>query len=160
MFKHLHLLRDFDYIGERHYSLTWCCEGREPVFTERDRVDLVRQQILRACQESEFEVIADCFMPDHVHKLVHGRTQTADGRKFIHSAKQYSGFYFKKAFKQKLWQRYGYDQLVRNDGDVKAIVQYIIENPVRAGLVTRVEDYPFIGSQIYTREELIRWAYS
>ena len=160
MWKHLHLLRDFDYVGEHHYLLTWCCEGREPVFTEPDRVDLVRQQILRACHESEFEVIADCFMLDHVHKLVRGRTPTADGRKFIHRAKQYSGFYFKKAFKQRLWQRYGHDRFVRNDGDVKPIVRYIIENPVRAGLVTRVEDYPFIGSHVYTREELIQWTYS
>jgi len=160
MFKHLRLLRDFDYIGTHHYSLTWCCERRERVFTQRDRVDLVREQILRACQESEFEVVVDCFMPDHVHKLVHGRTTAADGRKFIQLAKQYSGFYFKKAFKQKLWQRYGHDRFVRNDGDVKAIAQYIIENPVRAGLVARVEQYPFIGSHIYTQDELIEWAYS
>ena len=160
MWKHPHLLRGFDYIGRHHYSLTWCCEVPEPVFTQPDRVDLVRAQILRACRESEFEVIADCFMPDHVHKVVHGRTPTADGRKFIKLAKQYSGFYFKQAFKQRLWQRYGYDRFVRDDGDVKKIVQYIIENPVRAGLVTSVDQYPFIGSHIYTREELIKWAYS
>jgi putative transposase len=160
MFKHLHLLRDFDYIGERHYSLTWCCESREPVFTQQDRVDLVRAQILRACRESEFEVIAYCLMPDHVHQLVHGRTPTADGRKFIRLAKQYSGFYFKKAFNQPLWQRYGHDRLVTDEGALRPIAQYIIENPVRAGLVTRPEDYPFTGSDIYTLAELIEWAYS
>ncbi len=99
-------------------------------------------------------------MPDHVHKLVHGRTPTADGRRFIHLAKQYSGFYFKQAFNHRLWQRYGRDQFVRNDGDVKTIAQYIIENPVRAGLVTRPEDYPFTGSQIYALDQLIEWAYS
>jgi REP element-mobilizing transposase RayT len=143
-----------------HYSLTWCCERRERVFTQQDRVDLVREQVLRACRESEFEVVADCFMPDHVHKLVRGRSPTANGRQFIHLAKQYSGFYFKRTFKQRLWQRYGHDRFVRNDGDVKTIVQYVIENPVRAGLVTSVEHYPFIGSHIYTREELIGWAYS
>ena len=159
MFKHPHLLRDFDYIGTHHYSLTWCCKLNEPVFTQQDRVDLVREQILRACRESEFEVIADCFMPDHVHKLVHGRTAAADGRKFIRLAKQYSGFYFKKAFKQGLWQRYGHDRFVRDDGDIRRIAQYIIENPVRAGLVTRVEDYSFTGSQVFTGEELFRWAY-
>jgi putative transposase len=160
MWKHPHPLKGFDYVGMHYYSLTWSCEVREPVFTQPDRVDLVRAQVLRACRESEFEVIADCFMPDHVHKLVHGRTPAADGKKFIRLAKQYSGFYFKQAFKQRLWQRYGHDRFVRNDGDIKAIAQYIIENPVQAGLVARVEDYPFIGSQIYTREQLIEWAYS
>ena len=143
-----------------NYSLTWCCESREPLFTQQDRVDLVRDQILRACRESEFEVIADCYMPDHVHQLVHGRTRTADGRKFIKSAKQYSGFYFKKTFQQRLWQRYGVDKVFRDDDDIRPALRYIIENPVEAGLVAKVEDYPFIGSHIYTRDELIRWAYS
>ena len=160
MWKHPHLLQDFDYIGMHYYSITWCCEGRDPVFTQPDRVELVREQILRACRESEFEVIADCYMPDHVHKLVHGRTPTADGRKFIRLAKQYSGFYFKQAFKQRLWQRYGHDQFVRNGGDPRAIAQYIIENPVKAGLVAKPEEYPFTGSHIYTLKELIDWAYS
>jgi len=99
-------------------------------------------------------------MPDHVHKLVRGRTVTADGRKFIRKAKQYSGFYFQKEFKQRLWQRYGRDDVIRDDEDPRPIAQYIIENPVRAGLVTRCDDYPFIGSQVYSREELIKWAYS
>src|SRR6478735_6721888 len=58
MWKHPHLLNDFDYIGMHHYSITWCCVDRELLFTQRDRVDLVREQILRACQKSEFEVIA------------------------------------------------------------------------------------------------------
>jgi len=160
MWKHPHLLRNFDYIGMHYYSITWCCDDRKPLFTQPDRVDLVRAQILRACKDSEFEVIVDCFMPDHVHKLVRGRTSTADGKKFIRLAKQYSGFYFKQAFDQRLWQRYGMDRLVRNDGDIRAIAQYIIENPVRAGLVSRPEDHPFTGSHIYTLEQLIEWAYS
>jgi putative transposase len=153
-------LRDFDYVGMYYYSLTWCCHQRQVVFTEHDRVNLVRDQILRACKESGFEVIADCYMPDHLHQLVHGRTPTSDGLKFIRLGKQYSGFYFKKAFKQPVWQRYGHDRFLRQDKDVWRIVRYIIENPVRAGLVEKVEDYPFIGSQLHSREELMKWAYT
>ena len=160
MFKHPRLLPEFDYKGMHYYLLTWCCENREPTFTQQDRVDLVREQILRACRESEFEVIADCYMPDHVHQLVHGKTPSADGRKFVSRSKQYSGFYFKRAFDQRLWQRYGRDEILRDDQDVRPTARYIIENPVKAGLVSRVEDYPFIGSQIYPRDELIKWAYS
>jgi putative transposase len=160
MFKHLHLLRDFDYMGMHHYSLTWCCDARDLVFTQRDRVALVRDQILRACRESELEVIVDCYMPDHVHQLVRGRTPSANGRKFLHLGKQYSGFYFKQAFNKRLWQRYGHDELLTDYDDVKSVARYIIENPVRAGLVKRIEDHPFTGSHVYSFEELIRWAYS
>ena len=120
----------------------------------------MRAQVLRACQESDIEVIIDCFMPDHVHKLVRGRTPSADARKFIKRAKQYSGYYFQREFKLRLWQRYGRDQVIWNSGDAPRVAQYIIENPVRAGLVKRPEDYPFTGSQIYSLEELLKWAYS
>jgi len=43
-------------------------------------------------------------MPDHLHQLVHGRALTSDAKRFILLAKQYSGYYYKKAFKQRLWQ--------------------------------------------------------
>jgi putative transposase len=153
-------LKDFDYVGMHHYSLTWCCADRQCLFRQQDRVDAVRQQILRACREAEFEVVADCFMPDHLHQLVHGRTSTANCLSLIKRAKQYSGYYFKQQFKQSLWLRYGHDRWLRRDRDIHGIVRYILDNPVRAGLVERVEDYPFIGSQLYTREELIEWAYN
>jgi hypothetical protein len=32
---------------------------------------------------------------------------------------------------------------VRSDEDVQAIARYIVANPIRAGLVKRVGDYPF-----------------
>jgi hypothetical protein len=33
--------------------------------------------------------------------------------------------------------------------------RYIVENPVRAGLVARVEDYPFLGSTVYSIAEIL-----
>jgi hypothetical protein len=36
------------------------------------------------------------------------------------------------------------------------IVRYIVENPLRAKLVVRLDDYPFIGSCTMTRNELLR----
>jgi hypothetical protein len=40
------------------------------------------------------------------------------------------------------------------------VARYILENPVRAGLVTTLQEYRFIGSSLYTREQLIEWVYS
>jgi hypothetical protein len=36
-------------------------------------------------------------------------------------------------------------------------VRYIINNPVRAGLVADVRDYPFWGSSVYSREALLEY---
>jgi len=150
----------FSYIGIQHYVLTWSCHEHQPRFTQRDRVDLVREQFLRASEETNVADIAHCFMPDHLHHLVKGTRPDADANFYMRKAKQYSGFYFKKKFQMKLWGGKGFDRFVRDTYQLRAAVKYIIENPVRAGLVTRVEDYPFTGSSIHTIEELMNMAYT
>lgn len=153
-------LRDFNYIGQYYYFLTWNCDCRQPLFVEADRVNLVREQFLRAEREAEFDNVAYTFMPDHVHKVIKGRTSTSDAKKYIKLAKQYSGFYHSKAFGSRLWQRYGYDRVGLRDDEPRAWVRYVIENPARRGLVEKAEDYPFSGSSIYTMKELIDFAYA
>jgi len=156
---HAHPLRDFDYAGFCHYSLTWCCEDRKPLFTQEDRVKLILSQLFRAATESESAIVAYCFMPDHLHQLVKGCSASADGKKYMKRAKQYAGYYYSRPFGEKPFQRYGYDRWHREDTEIPGAVRYIIENPVRAGLVERPELYPFTGSQLYSMKELMEWAY-
>lgn len=156
--KHPQPLSSFDYIGQHTYSLTWCCDFRKPQFTQAVRVELVLQQFLRACEEAKFELILYCFMLDHVHKVVRGTAPTSNGRRYIKLAKQYSGYYFSQAHHEKLWQRYGHDHVLEDDEAARAVVRYIIDNPVKAGLVARVEDYPYIGSRTKSLKDLIEWS--
>ncbi len=89
-------------------------------------------------------------MPDHVHLLVEGQNTEADCRRFIARAKQFSGFYYAKTFGGRLWQRYGFERVLRHEEHTLVVAQYIFENPVRAGLVEQVEQYPFLGSAAYS----------
>jgi len=152
-------LRGFDYIGFHYYALTWSCKDRKAHFSQRDRVELVLAQFLRACAKAEMELTAYCFMPDHVHKVIKGISPTADGRRYIKLAKQFAGFYFKQAYGEKPFIRYGHDRWLRKPGHVSRAIKYVIENPLHAGLVDKAEDYPYTGSQIYTIEQLKEWAY-
>ena len=147
-------LENFDYIGMHRYSLTFCTEDRAIRFKAAAVVELVHAQILRAAIEQGFEITVYCYMPDHLHLLVRGTYEGAEGLTFISRAKQYSGFHYKERFKHRLWQRYGYEHVVRDDIEEAAIIRYIIDNPVRKGLVERAADYPFTGSQRYTMAEL------
>jgi hypothetical protein len=54
-----------------------------------------------------------------------------------------------------LWQRYGFEHVLRADEETLGVVRYTLENPVRAGLVARVEDYPFAGSTVYPLAEIL-----
>ena len=147
--------KHFDYTGFHRYSLTFCTDQRRVLFQEARVVELVLSQISRAANEREFAVIAYCFMPDHLHLLVHGESEAADCRRFITLAKQYSGYYYSKEIGGKLWQRYGYERTLRNDQDTLDVARYIVQNPLRAKLVAKVEDYPFVGSMVCDLKDLL-----
>ena len=148
-------LKTFDYIGLHRYFLTFCTGNRQPFFLAPDPVSAVRTQFLRAEHDERFAVLAYCFMPDHVHLLAEGQSDDSDCRRFISRAKQLSGFHYKQQFGQTLWQRYGYERALRSDEATLSVARYILENPIRAGLVTRVQDYAFLGSDMYSVDEIL-----
>ena len=94
-------------------------------------------------------------MPDHLHLLVTGDEPASDCRRFIARSKQFSGFYFQKAFGRRLWQRYGYEHVLRSEENILSVARYIVENPVRARIADTAEEYPFSGSDRYSVREIL-----
>jgi hypothetical protein len=45
--------------------------------------------------------------------------------------------------------------VLRDDEVTQTVAKYILENPVRAGLMREPLDYPFSGSLVYSREQLV-----
>ena len=54
-----------------------------------------------------------------------------------------------------LFQPWGFERVLRDDEASFAVARYVVENPVRAGLVKTVADYPFVGSQVYELKDLV-----
>jgi len=146
---------DLPYVGKQHYFLTFSTDHRSTLFTTSGAVDVALSQFLRAAREQHFEMTAYCFMPDHAHVLVRGLTERSDAKAFIKAAKQYSGYYFKQKYGRRLWQRYGFERVVRDDVELAFVIRYIVGNPVRAGLVDDPTAYPFLGSERYSVIELM-----
>ncbi len=76
-------------------------------------------------------------MPDHLHLVLAGMDERAD---FQH--------------REMLWQESYFDHVLRDDEQTITAVKYVLENPVRKGMVGRFEDYLHSGSDIYTVEQL------
>ena len=150
-------LETFSYLGLHRYSLTFCTLGRSTVFTSQPVVDLVLAQISRAADENRFAVIAYCFMPDHLHLLIEGQADASDCKDFIARSKQYSGFYYSKRYGRKLWQRYSFEHVLRDEEKSVVVARYILGNPVRVGLVERITDYPYLGSLMWPLPALLEW---
>src|SRR5262245_50080657 len=117
------------YTGKHHYSLTFCTEERRRIFVEPERVALVYAQFLRAAREHEYAFIVYCFMPDHVRLVVRGETEDADCKAFITTLKQYSGYYFEQEHRHRLWQRYGFEHVIRDAMELALTIGYIVANP-------------------------------
>jgi putative transposase len=54
----------------------------------------------------------------------------------------------------RLWQPGYHEQVLRDDEHLQAVVRYVLENPVRADLVRHPREYPHLGSDVWTLEEL------
>jgi len=148
-------LKSFNYLGFHRYSLIFCTYQRQPLFVREPVVALVLLQISRAAVEQRFAVIAYCFMPDHLHLLVEGQAEASDGTRFITRAKQYSGAAYSQQFQERLWQRYGFEHVLRDEELTLAVARYVLNNPIRAGLARNVGDYPFVGSLVYDLGDLL-----
>jgi putative transposase len=136
----------FPYVGFYRYSLRFGTYGRVPLFAESGNVDVALGQIRRTADEEQFVVFAYCFMPDHVHLVVEGSHETSDLRRFVKISKQRVSHVLKTERKIcSVWQEGYYERVLRSDEATDVVIRYVLDNPVRAGLVSKAEDYPYSG---------------
>lgn len=140
-------LPTFHYLGCHRYFLTFCVKDREQLFRRRALVDLVNSQILRTSKRHGFEILAYVFMPDHLHVLVEGTTDTADLRQFATAMRRASSNACWALHRGGIWQEGYFERTLRGNTGTQECIDYILNNPVRAGLVERAVDYPFSWSR-------------
>jgi putative transposase len=151
---------DFTYTGFNRYFLTVCTDQRAPTFRDIEFGLYVATLFLQIGARLAFEVIAYCVMPDHLHLLVHGTTEESALKLYMHRCKQQTGFEWKnrRKHRRRLWQEGFHDRILRDTDPDEGVIRYIIENPVRAGLVDDAREYPLSGSTRYDINELLEAA--
>jgi putative transposase len=128
------------------FSVTVGLLSRDPLFRDQD-LGRACIQILRELRAKHGNpVYAYCLMPDHVHLLV-GIGEGVPLTEFVGSWK--SLCYQARCDlgnRDKFWQRGFFDRALRGDEDLRATALYILNNPVRKGLVRDFREYPLSGS--------------
>jgi len=150
-------LRSFEYVGYWRYLATTCAYKRRPLFREASIVTSSLDQILQASVREKCEVLAYCFMPDHVHLLIAGEDGEADFERFMKLAKQRAGWRHSQDTGHRLWQPGYHERVLRADEATPDVIRYMVANPVQAGLVTKPEDYPYWGSATHSRGEILEF---
>jgi putative transposase len=148
-------LAGFDYVGPQRYFLTLCTFARRHTLRDPAIASMVESHFLRTADQMAFAVLVYCLMPDHLHLLLEGITPAADLCRFVKRAKQGTGQRYAHRVRAPLWQAGYYERVLRPSDDVQEYVRYIVENPVRAGLVHAVADYPYVGSSVCSLRDIL-----
>lgn len=118
------------------YHLVFNTKNRMPFFLDvsqgRKFVFILKEDEARG----NTKTLAFVVMPDHVHWLMELKSETlSQCMKRIKSisSRQIKGLWWDEGF---------YDHLVRDDENLQNVARYIVANPLRAGMVQSVRDYP------------------
>jgi putative transposase len=129
--------------GGRIYLVTTVCADRRRIFVNPAAAQIVIREI--TVLEREGRCQNNCFvvMPDHVHWML----QLANNdnlSNIVAETKGRSAWKINNILGRRgpLWQAGFHDHAVRRDEDLENLANYTIFNPVRAGIVSRPEDYP------------------
>ena len=137
-------LKGFDFLGPHRYFVTCCTLDRHDAFVKDEPALAVRSEILRTCNDRDFEEIALVLMPDHAHALVEGRTEVSAFTPFMTILRQRTAVAYRRVAGRRLWQDGYYEHVLRNEEDTREVAAYIIGNPIRKQLVERPGDYPYV----------------
>ena len=133
----------YPYVGAGRYHIRTSTNTRRHEFLDPRWARAVVSQLLQHASDSRFEVLAYCVMPDHVHLLVASTNASADLERFVTRWKQSTGFAYAQCCATRLWQSGYFERVLRAEDTTEHIAAYIVANPVRAGLTTRVGQYEF-----------------
>jgi REP element-mobilizing transposase RayT len=118
------------------YHVTTVTLHRTPHFSELGKGRKVVRELKTLQEQGKAETLCYVLMPDHLHWLM--VLQDSNLPDVMHLLKGRSAH----AFGQALWQANYYDHAVRQEEDLRKMARYIVANPLRANLVSRIGDYP------------------
>jgi len=131
-------LKDFDYSSPwfAYHIIIGTGENRD-VFSD----PAINREIIKTLKTSAklygYQLLSYCLMPDHVHILVQATESPKDLRRFIRGFKSFST----KSVGKNLWQRSFYEHILRREENLVDVARYILNNPVRKGLVEEYKQY-------------------
>lgn len=140
-------LKDFNYVGAVAYHVVIVTRDRAPLLSG-DLAAATVNELHRVAEATRFDVLAFVLMPDHLHILVNGIADDSSLVRFVQRFKQRLGYRYKRDTGLHLWQPSFYDHGLKKAEAAEPIARYIIENPVRAGLVRFVEEWPYFGGSL------------
>jgi REP element-mobilizing transposase RayT len=144
------------YLARIDRTLDACQHG--PDWLKRPDVAALVANRIQEFDGKAYELLAYCIMPNHVHLVVNTANQvdnlqseetiTSTNYQQLYATlallKGGSAFRVNQLMGRRgaFWQPESYDHYVRDAAELTRIIHYVLQNPVKAGLVDNWEDWP------------------
>jgi len=138
---------------DRQHFVTFCTDRRW-ILPER-----VRRIVLECCLHdngAKFDLRVAIVMPDHVHMIFTPLVNQQEMEiyslgEIMDAVKGASAHRVNKALGRKgtVWQAESFDHVLRSSESLDAKIAYLLENPVRAGLVGNWAEYPWLWRKAF-----------
>jgi len=131
-------------IAGQLYLVTFTTHRRQPLFSDFDLAMDAAREIADSRSWTRSTLLAWVLMPDHWHGLI----ELGEGEALPALMRHFKSNVSRRLRSQHpnigpLWGKSFHDRALRADEAAMAAARYIVMNPVRAGLVGRVGEYPF-----------------
>ncbi|MCI0449794.1 MAG: transposase [Chlorobi bacterium] len=138
-------LKNFDYRDGYAYFITICTNENKSYFKNTEFAIFIVNTIDYRIMLGEVTMYCYCIKPNHIHILLSlNENYKKSLSVWISSFKRYITKIAKEKFNiPHVWQKNYYDHVVRTDESLTKIAEYILNNPVRRGLVNKWTEYPF-----------------
>lgn len=109
--------------------------------------DIVSEALHYRAQE-QYDLVCYTIMSNHIHFLVDTRGKGKPERplfRILQSFKSFTAIKANAVLKRSgaFWHPESYDHVVRDGRELNKVVQYILQNPVKAGLAEHWTDWPY-----------------
>jgi REP element-mobilizing transposase RayT len=119
-------------------------QGYGEAFLKLPEVANMVQDSLLKLDDSRYHLFSWVVMPNHLHSLM-TRFEEHELSNILHSLKSFTAHKANKILcrEGQFWIEDYYDRYIRSEDHFERTVKYIENNPVKAGLCSRPEDWPY-----------------
>ena len=121
----------------RIYLITTVTRDRTPLFHDLHAARTLVRILMETQRRNQADTLAYVIMPDHLHWLMQLHASDPLPR-VVGRVKSLSA----RTLGVPIWQTGFHDHGVRKEEDLLALSRYVVANPLRAGLVSSIRDYP------------------
>lgn len=107
----------------------------------------IAQEIGHCGQRGWLESLAWVVMPEHLHWLLRMKEGSLNAAVAVFKSRSERAIQLALGRPERIWQAGYHDRLIREAHCVMETARHIVANPLRRGLVERIEHYPYFHTQ-------------